>query len=93
MLPSGARAEVRRARVDLKVARSMEDVQRFFMALRPGSRKGAPSRLVIIGKKRLPDVERHERFFCFLNTVAPTVSSRAELWGGWAFVLLVRTSC
>lgn len=93
---------MRRPRVGVQQARGLQDVQRFYMAMRPASRSGAPSRLVIIGKKRLPAVERHERFFGFVAAVAPTVSSGfhpahvrccaacAKAWRAGAAVLVQR---
>lgn len=43
------------------------DVQRFFVALRP--RGGKKTRLMIVGRKRLPDAERHERNWGFVTLV------------------------
>lgn len=43
------------------------DVQRFFMALRP--RGGRRTRLIVIGRKRLPDAESHERNWGFVTLV------------------------
>lgn len=45
--------------MDVEVVQSLEDVQRFYMLLEP-KRAGAKSRLLIVGKKRLPDVNTHE---------------------------------
>lgn len=45
--------------VGVEVVRSLEDVQRFYILLEP-KRSGAKSRLIIVGKKRLPDVRTHE---------------------------------
>ncbi|WP_274426632.1 hypothetical protein [Chelativorans sp. YIM 93263] len=44
------------------------DVQRFEMVLRPVG--GEHVRLMIVGRKRLPDAERHERFWGFVEMVA-----------------------
>ncbi|MDZ5698058.1 hypothetical protein [Chelativorans sp. M5D2P16] len=46
----------------------MGDVQRFEMVLRPVG--GEHVRLMIVGRKRLPDPERHERFWGFVEMVA-----------------------
>ncbi|KAG2493391.1 hypothetical protein HYH03_008520 [Edaphochlamys debaryana] len=35
---------------------------------------GLPCRLIVVGKKRLPDARRHDRFFGFVSAVAPTVA-------------------
>lgn len=57
----------------MEEAQSLQDVQRFFIIISPTSRKGAPHRLLVIGKKRLPDPRRHERFFGFVLATAPKV--------------------
>lgn len=44
------------------------DVQRFEMVLRPEG--GEKVRLMVVGRKRLPDPERHERFWGFVEMVA-----------------------
>jgi hypothetical protein len=62
-----------RPRVGLTEAHKLGDVQRFFMLLSPSSRPGAPSKLIPIGKKRLPDPATHERFFGFVQTTASKV--------------------
>ena len=48
------------------------DVQRFYVVLRPqgGGPQGGKSRLLVMGCKRLPDVERHERTWGFVEKVA-----------------------
>ncbi|MDB5483794.1 MAG: hypothetical protein JWO83_4847 [Caulobacteraceae bacterium] len=63
-----------RPRVGTDEVRGLEDVQRVYMILRPqGARK---FRLLIIGRKRLPDPGRHDRFWAFVYKV---FSSRASL--------------
>jgi hypothetical protein len=48
-----------RPRVDRERVRDLEDVQRFFLVLAPdGTRR---YRRLVIGRKRLPDIEGHER--------------------------------
>lgn len=59
-----------RPRVNVDHPTSVGDVQRFFMILAPTSRPKAPFRLLIIGKKRLPIADRHERFFGFVEATA-----------------------
>lgn len=51
-------------KVNKDTVRNMADVQRFYMILKPESRT-APARLLIVGKKRLPEAKAksHERFF------------------------------
>ncbi|KAK9917620.1 hypothetical protein WJX75_006559 [Coccomyxa subellipsoidea] len=56
-----------RPRVGLEDAHSLSDVQRFFIIMSPTSREGAPHRLIPIGKKRLPDPTKRERFFGFVQ--------------------------
>ncbi|EIE27488.1 hypothetical protein COCSUDRAFT_55496 [Coccomyxa subellipsoidea C-169] len=56
-----------RPRVGLEEAHSLSDVQRFFIIMSPTSRKDAPNRLIPIGKKRLPDPAKRERFFGFVQ--------------------------
>lgn len=64
-----------RPRVGLAEAHKLSDVQRFFVVLSPESRKDAPRRMIAIGKKRMPDAATRERFFGFVQTTAPTVST------------------
>lgn len=61
-----------RPRVNVDHPTSVDDIQRFFMIMAPTSRPKAPFRLIIVGKKRLPIPEKHERFFCFTDAVAGT---------------------
>ena len=63
-----------RPRVNVDHPTSVDDIQRFFMIMAPTSRPKAPFRLIIVGKKRLPIPEKHERFFCFTDAVAGTRS-------------------
>ncbi|KAF5840959.1 hypothetical protein DUNSADRAFT_14983 [Dunaliella salina] len=63
---------------------SVDDVQRFHFVMQPTVRKGATSdqlkcRLIVVGKKKLPSVTRHERFFAFVAEVADSVE---EITGG-----------
>lgn len=63
-----------RPRVGLKEAHNLSDVQRFFIILSSTSRKDAPHRLLAIGKKRLPDPAKRERFFGFVQTTDKKVT-------------------
>ena len=49
-----------RPRVEENEAEGREDVQRFFMVLKP---QGGPFRVAVLGRKRLPDADRHERIW------------------------------
>jgi hypothetical protein len=63
-----------RPRVEADRVRGLDDVQRVYLLLRPkGARK---YRLLIVGRKRLPDPGRHDRFWAFLYNV---FRSRAAL--------------
>ena len=59
-----------RPRVSVDHPTSVGDIQRFFMILAPSSRPKAAFRLLIIGKKRLPVADKHERFFGFVEATA-----------------------
>jgi hypothetical protein len=63
-----------RPRVGLEDAHSLSDVQRFFIIMSPTSREGAPHRLIPIGKKRLPDPTKRERFFGFVQATDKKVN-------------------
>jgi hypothetical protein len=63
-----------RPRVEADEVRGLDDVQRLYLLLRPqGLRK---YRLLIVGRKRLPDPGRHDRFWAFVYKV---FKSRADL--------------
>jgi hypothetical protein len=60
--------------VEADRVRGLDDVQRVYLLLRPkGARK---YRLLIVGRKRLPDPGRHDRFWAFVYKV---FRSRAAL--------------
>jgi hypothetical protein len=61
-----------RPKVDVEVVRGPDDVQRFYMVIKP-AQKTAFGR-IIIERKRLPDVSEHERTWGFVDLV----SSNAE---------------
>ncbi len=54
--------------VDEDAPEGPSDVQRFHMVLRP--RGGDTVRLMVVGRKRLPDVDEHERMWGFVDMVA-----------------------
>ncbi len=57
-----------RPQVDEEDPDRLSDVQRFYMVLRP--RGGRKLRLLVVGRKRLPDVKEHERHWGFVDMVA-----------------------
>lgn len=63
---------VYRPKVSEPEAEGLQDVQRFYMILKPEG--GAPFRLAVLGRKRLPDPEGHERIWGFIDTVAKSGS-------------------
>jgi hypothetical protein len=65
ILEHGAIAFVYRPRVQAEVARGIEDVQAFYVVLVPEGRRVA--RRVRVGRKRLPDGQRHERFWAYVD--------------------------
>jgi hypothetical protein len=48
-------------------AEDIEDVQNFYVVLKP---QGGRFRLINVGRKRLPDIEEHERLWGFIEKVA-----------------------
>jgi hypothetical protein len=62
-----------RPAVEDEEPKGLVDVQRFFVVLRPESEK--KFRLLVLGRKRLPDVREHERFWGFVDRVE--VSAKA----------------
>lgn len=57
-----------RPRVDDEHPKGLDDVERFYMVLRP--RGGHHVRLMIVGDKKLPDVNDHDRFWGFVEAVS-----------------------
>jgi hypothetical protein len=53
-------------------AYDFEDVQRFFFVLRPDGKR--LFREIIVGRKRLPDPDSHEREWAFVAEVSPRAS-------------------
>jgi hypothetical protein len=68
VLESGDIYFVFRPRIGEEHPEGLEDVQRFFVVLSP---RGKPIyRRLVIGRKRLPDVQAHERVWGFVDKVA-----------------------
>jgi hypothetical protein len=57
-----------RPRVDRERPRTLEDVQRLLVVLRPWP--DGLLRLLVVGRKRLPEIAEHERFWSFVDIVA-----------------------
>lgn len=57
--------------VDKDDPHGLGDVQRFHIVLRPHG--GGKARLLTVGRKRMPDVERHERNWGFVDAVTDSV--------------------
>ncbi|MCW3004883.1 MAG: hypothetical protein JWQ20_4181 [Conexibacter sp.] len=57
-----------RSRVGVEEVRSLDDVARFFVILDPDGR--GRERLLIVGRKRLPDPSRHERAWAIVAKAA-----------------------
>lgn len=56
-----------RPKVQTEEAEDFDDVERFYLALAPEGAKRC--RLIVIGRKRLPDVARHERNWGFVEQI------------------------
>lgn len=56
----------------------LKDVQRFYLLLQPQTPAGGSCRLIVVGKKKLPDTKRHERFFAFVGELATCMSLRCH---------------
>lgn len=59
-----------RPKVEQHEPEGLDDVERFYLVLRPDGRKLV--RLTVIGRKRLPDIEDHERNWGFVEKIAET---------------------
>ncbi len=62
-----------RPRVDEDQPSDITDVQRFFVVLRPEGR--AKFRLLVVGRKRLPDIGEHERNWGFVGLVTDSADA------------------
>lgn len=60
-----------RPKVRVEEAESFDDVQRMFIILKPSD--GGKCRLIIVGRKRLPDIGAKNRFWAFVDAVAGSV--------------------
>lgn len=67
ILEEGTVTFLYRPRVDREDVEGLDDVQRFYMVLAPDGNDRF--RLIILGRKRLPDPERHEREWGFVAEV------------------------
>jgi len=56
-----------RPRVGAEEAHGLKDVERFYIVLKPW--RSREYRLIIVGRKRLPDPEKHNRFWAFVYRV------------------------
>lgn len=75
LLEEGQIFFIYRPRVGVEEAKSLTDVQRFYLILQPD--KGTKKRLIVIGKKKIP--AKRERFFGFVEAVSESIE---ELTGG-----------
>jgi hypothetical protein len=57
-----------RPRVEEQEAEGLKDVQRFYMVMKPEGQ--VRFRVAVLGRKRLPQAERHERIWGFIESVA-----------------------
>lgn len=60
-----------RPEVEEEEPSDLGDVQRFYIVLRP---QGGKLRLLVMGRKRLPDVEQHERNWGFVDMVTDSAA-------------------
>jgi hypothetical protein len=86
LLERGAIAFLYRPRVETFAPRGLEDVQRFFVLLAARVRGRVRVRRVAVGRKRLPDLARRERFWATVDRVAADASGatadlgRVDYW-------------
>src|SRR5215469_17549919 len=69
-----------RPRIDSDTVRSFEDVQRFYVVLRP-ARKHPRIRVLTVGRKRLPEIMSHERSWGFVDLVTGSQRELARVLG------------
>ena len=72
-----------RPRVGEEHPEGLGDVQRFGLVLRP--RGGQRVRLLVVGRKKLPHVERHERFWGFVDMVTDSAAKVEEVLRGGTY--------
>lgn len=58
-----------------------DDVQRLYLLLEPHTPPGGKCRLIVLPKKKLPDTQRHERFFAFVGERLTRAGAAASLLG------------
>jgi hypothetical protein len=75
-----------RPRSQLDQAEDIVDVQRLYLLLKPfvtETNKSPTNRLIIVGKKKLPDVKTHERYWAFVDytslNIKEIVDNRLEI--------------
>jgi hypothetical protein len=81
-----------RPRVDRERPRTLDDVQRLLVVLHPWP--DGLLRLLVVGRKRLPEITGHERFWSFVDTVARGPGDLREALGSrtyWTRTRGVRT--
>jgi hypothetical protein len=81
-----------RPRVDRERPRTLDDVQRLLVVLRPWP--DGLLRLLVVGRKRLPEITGHERFWSFVDTVGRRPEDLREAVGSrtyWTRTRGVRT--
>jgi hypothetical protein len=61
----------------------LRGVQRFFMVLKPHDR--APFRLTVLGRKRLPAADEHERIWGFVDEVAKSGGTIEAEFNGYRY--------
>jgi hypothetical protein len=72
-----------RPRVDREEAQGPKDVERFYMLLKPWHQQ--LYRLIVIGRKRLPDPKEHNRFYrAELNAEPPPPVPRPKACMRWS---------
>lgn len=69
-----------RPRIDSGGAHALEDLQRFYVVLRP-ARKRPRIRVLTIGRKRLPEISSHERSWGFVDLVTSSTRMLARVLG------------
>jgi hypothetical protein len=57
----------------------LRDVQRFFMLLQPQQPSGGSCRLLVVGKKKLPNPAKHERYFAFVGMLKQPAAQSCQL--------------
>jgi hypothetical protein len=65
-----------RPRISEPEAEGLSDVQRFYMVLKPEG--GARVRLTVLGRKRLPETDGHERVWGFVDRVVKSGGEIAD---------------